>query len=67
VLIKYFSEDPEPDQGLMFDMGTFHYCRDIDRIMDWTKENQVESVTMQNLWWSGDDDTMCSVYGVCFE
>ncbi|KAK7943316.1 uncharacterized protein PG986_012429 [Apiospora aurea] len=44
----------EPGERVHFDMGTLHKCRNFDMIQDWTKAHQIEAVTMDDLWWSGD-------------
>ena len=40
----------------VFDFGTLHYCRNFESIVEWTRENGVKSVTMDNLWWGGSRD-----------
>ncbi|KAK2599608.1 hypothetical protein N8I77_011347 [Diaporthe amygdali] len=35
------------------DLATKHKCRDFSAIAGWTKENAIESVRMNDLWWSG--------------
>ncbi|KAK4240936.1 hypothetical protein C8A03DRAFT_41566 [Achaetomium macrosporum] len=68
-LIKYWPDKnaaaDRPGEVLHYDMGTYHYCRDFDKIQDWTRANSVKSVRMQNLWWSGDEDVLCKTYGIC--
>jgi hypothetical protein len=58
VLMKYF--DPRPgndhEDRLLFDMGTYHNCRDFERIKEWTEENAVEGLKMDNLWLGGSHD-----------
>ena len=58
VLLKAF--DPDPPKGhehrLVFDMGTYHNCRDFERVAEWTGRNGIQSVTMDNLWWGGSRD-----------
>ena len=60
VLLKYFN--PSPKEGeenqLVFDMGTYHYCRNFEKIRAWTEENAVDSVVMENLWWSGGGEDL---------
>jgi hypothetical protein len=46
----------EKEFQLLFDMGTYHYCRDFEKIATWTRKNAVSSVKMDNLWWSGSND-----------
>lgn len=58
VLIKEF--DPHPVEGhedrLLFDMGTYHKCRNFEMIKAWTEENSVASAKMNNLWRGGSSD-----------
>jgi hypothetical protein len=68
VLIKYWPNAEQaarrPGEMQHYDMGTYHHCRDFERIRDWTEENGVREVKMQNLWWSGGEDMPCKLYGI---
>ncbi|KAK0702771.1 hypothetical protein B0H67DRAFT_604467 [Lasiosphaeris hirsuta] len=47
-------EDPmKTNRGLVFDFGTFQRCRDFERIQEWTQQNGIKHVAMDNLWWGG--------------
>ncbi len=49
-------EDPmKTNRGMAFDFGTFQRCRDFERIQEWTEQNGVKHVAMDNMWWGGSD------------
>lgn len=50
------TEDPATThRGLIFDFGTFQRCRDFEKIQEWTQQNGVKHVVMDNLWWGGSN------------
>ena len=40
-----------PVSGLRFDSR--HKCRDLDAVREWTEQNAVRAVRMDNAWWGG--------------
>jgi hypothetical protein len=37
----------------LMDFATRHKCRDFSGIREWTTENAVHAVRMNNAWWGG--------------
>ncbi|KAI0151864.1 hypothetical protein GGR57DRAFT_470578 [Xylariaceae sp. FL1272] len=65
VVIKYADVAEDFKKRWMLDFGTYHNCRNFDKLQAWTRNNAITSVSMQNLWWSGDRDVMCEEFGIC--
>ncbi|KAI1264677.1 hypothetical protein F5Y18DRAFT_389778 [Xylariaceae sp. FL1019] len=65
VVIKYAEVTEDLRERWILDFGTYHNCRDFDKLQAWTHNNAITSVSMQNLWWSGDRDVICEEFGIC--
>ena len=50
------TEEDSSRDDVSFDFGSLEYCRNFNALNEWTRQNGVQNVLMDDLWWGGNSN-----------